>query len=215
MRLLNFVQPGEIAAPEGDDQVVRQGECPAAQEPCGSWRPGKRRWRFSLPSFVQSGMRLSPSLPGFERSGRRCRSRCPLRMRTAQGIAKIAPPEGHDQIAVQGERPAAQGCEGVAEPDPDAGAQLARLRATGAVLSKALFGSRSEKQETPRSGRPRGQQRGAPGHGRTRGPGSRSARRRSTRRRRRVCAPVAASPMRRSAPISPRSSRSTSRPTSV
>ena len=50
-------------------------------------------------------------------------------------------------------------------------AQLARLRATGAVLSKALFGSRSEKQETPRSGRPRGQQRGAPGHGRTRRPG--------------------------------------------
>ena len=50
-------------------------------------------------------------------------------------------------------------------------AQLARLRATGAVLSKALFGRKSEKQETPRSGRPRGQQRGAPGHGRTRRPG--------------------------------------------
>ena len=45
--------------------------------------------------------------------------------------------------------------------------QLARLRATGAVLSRALFGRKSEKQETPRSGRPRGQQRGAPGHGRT------------------------------------------------
>ena len=41
--------------------------------------------------------------------------------------------------------------------------QLARLRATGAVLSRALFGRKSEKQETPRSGRPRGQQRGAPG----------------------------------------------------
>ena len=50
-------------------------------------------------------------------------------------------------------------------------AQFARLRATGAVLSKALFGRKSEKQETPRSGRPRGQQRGAPGHGRTRRPG--------------------------------------------
>ena len=45
--------------------------------------------------------------------------------------------------------------------------QLARLRATGAVLSRALFGRKSEKQEAPRSGRPRGQQRGAPGHGRT------------------------------------------------
>ena len=50
-------------------------------------------------------------------------------------------------------------------------AQLARLRATGAVLSKALFGRKSEKQETPRSGRSRGQQRGAPGHGHTQRPG--------------------------------------------
>ena len=49
--------------------------------------------------------------------------------------------------------------------------QLARLRATGAVLSRALFGRKSEKQETPRSGRSRGQQRGAPGHGRTQRPG--------------------------------------------
>ena len=39
------------------------------------------------------------------------------------------------------------------------------------MLSKALFGRKSEKQETPRSGRPRGQQRGAPGHGCTQRPG--------------------------------------------
>ena len=50
-------------------------------------------------------------------------------------------------------------------------AQLAKLRATRAVLSKALFGRKSEKRETPRSGRRRGQRRGAPGHGRTRRPG--------------------------------------------
>ena len=49
--------------------------------------------------------------------------------------------------------------------------QLARLRATGAVLSKALFGRKSEKQEKPGSGRKRGQQRGVPGHGRTQRPG--------------------------------------------
>ena len=48
---------------------------------------------------------------------------------------------------------------------------LARLRSTRSVLSKALFGSRSEKQEKPGTGRKRGQQRGAPGHGRTRRPG--------------------------------------------
>ena len=47
----------------------------------------------------------------------------------------------------------------------------AQLRATGAALSKALFGRKSEQQEKPRSGRPRGQQRGAPGHGRTQRPG--------------------------------------------
>ena len=50
-------------------------------------------------------------------------------------------------------------------------AQLARLRATGAVLSKALFGRKSEQQEKPRSERPRGQQPGAAGHGRTQRPG--------------------------------------------
>ena len=50
-------------------------------------------------------------------------------------------------------------------------AQLARLRATGAVLSKALYGRKSEQQDKPRSERKRGQQRGAPGHGRTQRPG--------------------------------------------
>ena len=50
-------------------------------------------------------------------------------------------------------------------------ATLANYRASRAVLSKALFGSRSEQQEKPRSERPRGQQRGAPGHSRTRRPG--------------------------------------------
>ena len=49
-------------------------------------------------------------------------------------------------------------------------AQLARLRATGAVLSKALYGRKSEQQDKPRSERKRGQQRGAPGHGRTQRP---------------------------------------------
>ena len=46
-------------------------------------------------------------------------------------------------------------------------ARLEKLRSTRAVLSKALYGSRSEKQDKPGTGRKRGQQRGAPGHGRT------------------------------------------------
>ena len=50
-------------------------------------------------------------------------------------------------------------------------AQLERLRATRAVLSKALYGRKSEQQNKPRSERKRGQQRGARGHGRTQRPG--------------------------------------------
>ena len=46
-------------------------------------------------------------------------------------------------------------------------AELSKLRATAAVLSGTLYGRRSEKQQTPRSGRRRGQRSGAPGHGRT------------------------------------------------
>ena len=50
-------------------------------------------------------------------------------------------------------------------------AQLARLRSTGTVLSKKLYGCKSERQDKPGTGRPRGQRRGAPGHGRTQRPG--------------------------------------------
>ena len=48
---------------------------------------------------------------------------------------------------------------------------VAKLRATGSALSKTLFGRKSEQQEKQGSGRKRGQQRGAPGHGRTQRPG--------------------------------------------
>ncbi len=50
-------------------------------------------------------------------------------------------------------------------------AELAESRATRAVLSKTQFGRKSEKQEKPGSGRPRGRQPGAPGRGRTQRPG--------------------------------------------
>ena len=46
-------------------------------------------------------------------------------------------------------------------------AQVEKLRSTRRVLSKALFGRRSEKQKKAGTGRNRGQQPGAPGHGRT------------------------------------------------
>ena len=50
-------------------------------------------------------------------------------------------------------------------------AQRVKLRSTGAVLSRRLYGRKSEQQDKPRSGRKRGQQRGAPGHGRIQRPG--------------------------------------------
>ena len=50
-------------------------------------------------------------------------------------------------------------------------AQLAKLGATRVVLSKSLFGRKSEQQDRARSEHQRGQQRGAPGHGRTQRPG--------------------------------------------
>ena len=50
-------------------------------------------------------------------------------------------------------------------------AELAKLRSTGTVLSKRLYGRKSEQQNKPGTGRKRGQQRGAPGHGRTPRPG--------------------------------------------
>ena len=49
-------------------------------------------------------------------------------------------------------------------------ADIARLRASGTMLSKRLYGRKSEQQKKPRSDRGRGQQRGAPGHGRTQRP---------------------------------------------
>ena len=49
--------------------------------------------------------------------------------------------------------------------------QLAKLRASGSVMSKRLYGSKSEQQKKPGTGHNRGQQRGAHGHGRTQRPG--------------------------------------------
>ena len=46
-------------------------------------------------------------------------------------------------------------------------AELEAARSTGAQLSKTVYGSRSEKRKKPPSDRPRGQQPGSEGHGRT------------------------------------------------
>ena len=46
-------------------------------------------------------------------------------------------------------------------------AAVAKARASRTALSKTMFGRKSERQKKPGTGRKRGQQRGAPGHGRT------------------------------------------------
>ena len=94
-------------------------------------------------------------------------------------------------------------------------AELAKLRATGAVLSRTLYGRKSEKQETPRTGRPRGQQRGAPGHGRTQRPGlEERTEEHNPPADACVCARCG-QPYAPTAPRNPPSSRSRSRPTSA
>ena len=75
----------------------------------------------------------------------------------------------HKEIARQRKANAAQGkkIKALRALSASLEARIAQLRSSRAVLSKAVFGSRSEKQDKPRSQRKRGQQRGAPGHGRT------------------------------------------------
>ena len=101
---------------------------------------------------------LSKKLSGMDCELRRalCRSR-----RQKSAIKSLAGENARLRKAVKGARRRVEALE----------AQLARLRSTGAVLSRKLFGRKSEQQDKPRSQRQRGQQRGAPGHGRTQRPG--------------------------------------------
>ena len=86
---------------------------------------------------------------------------------------------GADRVVAGEEWPAAR--RGSGSDGGERGAGLARRDAAGparqaatrSVLSKALYGSKSEQQKKPGTGRKRGQQRGAAGHGRTQRPGLR------------------------------------------
>ena len=75
-------------------------------------------------------------------------------------------------------------------------AGLARLRATGAVLSRTLYGRKSEKQETPRSGRRAASSAAPPAMAAPSGRDSRNAPRSTIRRPMRASAHGADSPMR-------------------
>ena len=110
-----------VAASEDDDRGAAQGQRPSTQGHAEVGDP-------------QSGSGGSACQASRNREGTRvrdCRAsrgqedvvevavRC--RRRSPQGSAKVAAPEDHDQVAVPGERPPAQGREDVAEPDRDAG----------------------------------------------------------------------------------------------
>ena len=81
--------------------------------------------------------------------------------------------ERNDELASLRRANARQGKKIVALRARNAGlqARIARLQSTRSTLSQALFGSKSEKLEKEGTGRKRGQQRAAPGHGRTPRPG--------------------------------------------
>ena len=151
----------ERGAPRGEERAVsrsRGGTSDAAARGSGR-RPAAARYGDIA---AQGGRPAAQGGGGGAGPGGR---------RVAQGSAPVAAPEGRAQRVDEGERPlrrtakASQGRVGTLE------AELSKLRATAAVLSGTLYGRRSEKQETPRCGRRRGQRSGAPGHGRTPRPG--------------------------------------------
>ena len=91
--------------------------CAAATRP-----PGRLAWSIIPPPLTrdQEGTRVRACRASRDQEdvvevAVRCRRRSP------QGPAKVAASEGHDQVPVPGERPAAQGREDIAEPDRDAG----------------------------------------------------------------------------------------------
>ena len=92
-------------------------------------------------------------------------------------------------------------------------AQLDRLRSTRSVLSKALYGSRSEQQKKPGAGHKPASSAAPPDTGAPSAPGSGRRRKHAIRRRMRASARVAANPMPPTASGAPPSSRSRSRPT--
>ncbi|MCY4026652.1 MAG: IS66 family transposase [Acidobacteria bacterium] len=81
--------------------------------------------------------------------------------------------EGKDELASLRKANARQGkkMEALRARNVELQARIARLQSTRSALSQALFGSKSEKQKKKGTGRKRGQQHGAPGHGRTPRPG--------------------------------------------
>ena len=205
-----------IAAPGDDDRGAAQGQRPSAQDHAEVGDPESGAGGSACQaSRDQEGTRVracraSSGQEDVVEVAVRCRRRSP------QGSAKVAAPEGHDQVAVPGERPSAQGREdvggtgsrrwksslrGFARPELCCRGRSTAARANSRT-SRARNASAASSAARPAMAAPSG-------------PGSRSAPKSTTRRRMRASADGAGSPMRRTAPRNPPSSRSRSRPTSV
>ena len=159
---------------------------------------------------------LESELAGFGRSGRRCRSRCPLQTPISAGLC-----EGRGARRLRSSR-----CPG----RTPACARARRRRGTGSRRWKSSLrgfvrpgrccrGRSTAARASSRTSRARNTSAASsaarPATAAPSGPGSMSAPKSTTRRRMRASAAGAGSPMRRTAPRNPPSSRSRSRPTSA
>ena len=121
-------------------------------------RAGREAAEAQLARLRTARKALSEKLSGMDAELRRVLRRS-RRQKTA--IKSLAGKNARLRRAIRGMRRRIESLE----------AQLDKLRAAGSVLSKKLYGRKSEQQDKPRSERARGQQPGAPGHGRTQRPG--------------------------------------------
>ena len=189
----------EIPAAEGDDQVPSPWRSAVCAELCGRRSDSSSRF----PKLRATRTAVSKSL-----------SDQVAALRTA--LAEIATPEGHHQVAARGQRPAAQGREDVAEPGRDAGGRACEASChRGGALKDALRAQEREAGGRRAPGARAASSVAPPGMAAPSGPGSRNAPKSTIRPLMRAFAHGADSPMRRTAPRNPPSSRSRSKPTSA
>ena len=93
-RYLSFEEREEIALLRAQGRGIRHIACRLERAPStisrevrrnAATRSGGLDYRATT---ARSGRHSSPSLPGFERSGRRCRSRCPLQTPISAGLCE-------------------------------------------------------------------------------------------------------------------------------
>ena len=205
-----------VAASEDDDRGAAQGQRPSAQDRAGVGDPKSGAGGSACQaSRDQEGTRVRACrASGGQEDVVEVAVRC--RRRSPQGSAKVAAPEGYDQVAVPGRTPAC--------------ARARRRRGTGSRRWKSSLrgfvrpgrccrGRSTAARASSRTSRARNTSAASsaarPATAAPSGPGSMSAPKSTTRRRMRASAAGAGSSMRRTAPRNPPSSRSRSRPTSA